>query len=79
MANCAHQVLGEDWTAVLRKLDALELGHHPQIVEHSSDTDRPQDAVNRSVSFRPPSAVHLQVSPSTSQVESPLAAYTNRR
>ena len=79
MANCAHQVLGQDLTDVLRKLDALELGRQAQSVEHIQEASHPQEAVDRSLSFRPQSITQLQVSPSAPRVESPLVAYTNRK
>lgn len=75
----AQQVLGEDWTHILRKLDTLELGRRAQSVEHVQGVDGLQDAGDHSVLFRATSTVHLQPSPAVSQVESPLATYTNRR
>lgn len=74
----AHQVLEEDWTDVLKKLDVLELGRRAETVERAQDVDRPQAAGDHSVSFHAPS-VHLQPSPAAIQLDSPLAAYTNRR
>ena len=79
MANCAHQILGQDLTDVLRKLDDFELGRQVHTVERIQESSHPREGVNRSLSFHPPSVVQLQGSPSTPQVESPLVAYTNRR
>ena len=60
MANCAHQILGQDLTDVLRKLDDFELGRQVHTVERIQESSHPREGVNHLLSFHPPSVVQLQ-------------------
>ncbi len=74
-----RQVLGEDLTDILRKIDQLEVGQRAHSVERVHDASRPQADVDRSSLYRAATAVYLPNTPDGPQVETPLAAYSNRR